>query len=54
MNEFYDFFFTNATTNYARADQRLIIESDFAFNYWIEKWIRKQITVSDKNVFWHE
>ncbi|XP_055299062.1 esterase B1-like isoform X2 [Sitodiplosis mosellana] len=54
MKEFYDFFYANATTNFERADQRLIVDSDFVFSYWTEKWVRKQLSVSDKNIFWHE
>lgn len=54
MKEFYDFFFANATTHFERADQRLIIDSDLGFTYWMEKWVRKQLAVSDKNIFWHE
>lgn len=54
MQEFNDFFFANATTSYERADQRLIIDSDVVFTYWIEKWIRKQLTVSEKKIFLHE
>lgn len=54
MKEFYDFFFENATTHHERADQRLIIDSDFTFGYWMEKWVRKQLTVSDRSIFLHE
>ncbi|XP_031623655.1 venom carboxylesterase-6-like [Contarinia nasturtii] len=54
LQKFHDFFFANAKTNYERADQRLLIDSDFSFTYFIEKWLRKQASVSDKKIFYHQ
>lgn len=54
MQKFREFFFANTKTDYERADQRVVIDSDFAFTYFIEKWLRRQASVSEKNIFYHQ
>lgn len=54
MNEIRDFYFANETTEYGRASQQLIMESDIKYVYFILDWIRKQSKISRKNVYVHE
>lgn len=53
MNKLRDFIFANATTTFERADRRIIMNSDLFYVYPIEKWIQKQVAVSQKNTFYH-
>lgn len=54
MNELRDFIFDNATTDFERTDQRLILDGDLMFTYYVDKWMMKQIQVSTKDTYYHE
>ena len=54
MNELRNFIFSNATTTFDRADRRIMMNSDFKFVYFIEKWVQKHVAISRKDTFYHE
>lgn len=51
MNELRDFIFANVTTDFERVDQRINMDSDLLFNYFIEKWLMKQIQISTQKTY---
>ncbi|XP_031626976.1 esterase B1-like [Contarinia nasturtii] len=47
------FYFSNALTDEEKLRQRLIMDSDYYFVYFIEKWVEKHVAVSNKKTFYH-
>ncbi|XP_031631918.1 esterase B1-like isoform X2 [Contarinia nasturtii] len=53
MNQIRDFYFGEASTDLKRLEQRLIMDSDLHYIYFIEKWIQGHVAASQKNTFYH-
>lgn len=54
MNELRDFIFTDASSDFDRIDQRIIMDSDLFLTYAIEKWVQKQVQTSTKDTYYHQ
>lgn len=53
MDKVRDFYFTNQTTTFELANQRLIMDSNFGLDFLVEKWMEKHVSISRKNTFYH-
>lgn len=52
-DEIRDFYFANVTTDFERADRFLVLNNDIIMNYFIEEWLLKQISVSQRDTYYH-
>lgn len=53
MDNVRDLYFTNQTTTFERVNERLIMDSQFGLDFFVEKWMEKHVSISQKNTFYH-
>lgn len=53
MDEVYNFYFGNITTDFKKSDQVVVLLSDLLVVYSIEEWLIKHVAISQKNTYYH-
>lgn len=52
MDEVYNYYFANATTDFEKSDQVVVLLSDLLVIYSIEEWLIKHVAISQKNTYY--